>query len=119
MPITHEALAAEHRARYAMQSGQWAHDSATPPEPEDSDSPDLAEEMSRNPARVSDWMSEVACAVTPVDQLVSFADLLAEPLTFERLMTAIVGGTSEQKGRAAHLLAVRFGEWARDRVGSI
>jgi len=114
----HDALAAEHRARFAMQSGQFAYDNATPPDPEDDDTPDLAEAMSRNPAKVSDWMGDVACAVTPPDRVLNFDALLVMDagVTFEGLMTAVVGGTNEQKLKAAHLLAESFQEWARDRV---
>lgn len=89
----------------------WAAD-------EDDEAPDVAEEMSRNPAKVSDWMSDVACAITPPDAPVPFADLLnwTGAQTFEGLMTALIGGTEQQAVKAVYELRASFNRWAEERV---
>lgn len=118
----HDALAAEHRTRYAMQSAQWARDNAEPPEADpDADPRDLIDDLSRNPAKVNDWLSDVADAKYAPDREMSFAEIDAV-LAFEAgakveaLMTALIGGTEAQAVKAMWLLRKSFEAWAEDRI---
>ena len=119
----HDALAAEHRARYAMQSAQWAHDNAAPPDEGDGEDPvqDQIDLMTVNPAKIEAWLSDAASPNPMPDRPISMQALLVweHAATFEGLMTAIIGGDEAQALKAVYLLRERFEDWARDRVEGV
>ena len=137
----HDALSAEHRTRYAMQSAQWAHDNAAPDAPstfsallpdawaglavdhddEAANPRDDIEVMSRTPRAVSDWESDVAASTYAPDRVMTHADIDAlldsdSGATYEGLMTALIGGTQDQGLRAMWLMRKSFVAWAEDRI---
>lgn len=99
----------------------YGHPTDHPLDPRNDDddiAPAIAEEMSRTPQRVADWISDVAGPAALPDWPVPFDALLHwnGAQTFEGLMTTLIGGTEDQAIQAMRLLREQFGAWAVERA---